>query len=61
MTRFTEIKLGLAVIGLLVWGYGYRVDDQFIGWIGIAFLAAAVIVRFLPRRLRGNDYRPPEK
>ena len=56
MNRYTQLKLALAVIGLIVWGYGYRVDSSPLRWIGIAFLAVAVILRLLPKRLRGGDY-----
>jgi hypothetical protein len=56
MKRHTAIKLAFFVAGLLVWGYGQRVDDSIIRWVGIAFLAAAVLLRFLPKRLREDDY-----
>jgi hypothetical protein len=56
MKRHTAIKLAFAVAGLLVWGYGQRVDDATIRWVGIALLAAAVLLRFLPKRLRKDDY-----
>jgi hypothetical protein len=49
----TWARFGLAAVGLLVWGYGYRIDDPVIRWVGIAFLAAAVLLRFAPRS------RPP--
>jgi hypothetical protein len=38
---------------MLVWAYGYRVDDPPIRWVGIAFLGVAVLLRFWGRR------RPP--
>jgi hypothetical protein len=53
MISMTWARFALAVVGILVWGYGYRVDDPMIRWIGIAFLAVAVLLRFVPRR------RPP--
>jgi len=56
VTRFTQLKLAIALVGLIVWGYGQRVEDALLRWIGIAFLAVAVILRFLPRRLRREDY-----
>ncbi len=31
-------------------------DDETIRWIGIGFLVAAVLTRFLPKRLRSGDY-----
>ena len=51
MTPLTVAKIALAVFGLLVFGYGVRVDSQTIRWVGIAFVAAAALLRFLrPRR-----------
>ena len=60
MTRFTQLKLAFAVIGLIVWVWGQRVDDPAIRWVGIAFLAASVLMRFLPKRLRSGDYPKDE-
>lgn len=48
--RRTEIQLVLAAIGLAVWGYGVRVDDPRREWIGIAFFAAATVLRFFKKR-----------
>jgi hypothetical protein len=56
VNRYTWIKLGIAATGLIVWGYGQRVDDATIRLIGIVLLAIAVILRLLPKRLRGSDY-----
>ena len=50
MTRLTTAKLALAAIGIIVWGYAVRVDDPRLRLVGIAFLAAAVLLRFLRRR-----------
>jgi hypothetical protein len=54
MTGMTQLKLGLAAIGLILWGYGYRVDDPRLRLIGIGFLAAAVILRFVKRGPTGG-------
>jgi hypothetical protein len=51
--RRTEIQLALAAIGLVVWGYGARVDDRRLQWIGIAFFAAATVLRFFKRPPEG--------
>ena len=62
MTRRTEAQLTLLVIGVLVWGYGQRVDDSRLRWIGIVFFAAATALRFARRRSdSGNstDEPPP--
>jgi hypothetical protein len=56
MTRYTQLKLAFAVIGIVVWGYGQRVDDAILRWLGIALLVVAFLLRFLPKRLRESDY-----
>jgi hypothetical protein len=53
---YSQLKIACAVVGLLVWGYGYKVDSPTLRWIGIGFLASAVVLRLLPKRLRGDDY-----
>jgi hypothetical protein len=55
MGRRTEAQLALLVIGLIVWGYGQRVDDERLRWIGIAFFAVATVLRFAKRRPREED------
>jgi hypothetical protein len=47
-SRITTAKVALAVIGLITFGYGMRVDHEPLRWIGIGFLAAAFLLRFLP-------------
>lgn len=56
MTRYLMVKIALAAIGVVLLGYGMSVDDPTIRWIGIGFLVAAVLTRFLPKRLREGDY-----
>ena len=50
MSALTSVKLALVAIGIFVWAYGVRVDDRTITWIGIAFLVAAFLLRFVGRR-----------
>lgn len=53
MSALTQLKLGLACIGLVLFGYGIRADAERMRWIGIAFLAAAAVLRFVgPRSSR---------
>lgn len=47
MTPATQAKLALALIGVVVWGWAVRVDDARLRVVGIGFLAAAVLLRFL--------------
>jgi hypothetical protein len=56
VSRLNQLKLGLALIGLIVWGYGARIDHNGLQWAGIGFLAAAAVLRFMKRR----DEKPPE-
>ena len=64
MSALTQLKLGLAVAGLILWGYGVRVDVNWLRWTGIGFLAAAAIMRFIGprssrRRRSASDDEPP--
>jgi len=47
--RRTTIQLAMLVVGLIVWGYGQRVDDPSLRLIGIAFFALAALLRFFRR------------
>lgn len=55
LNPMTSIKVALAAIGICVWAYGYRVDSPRVRWIGIAVLAAAVVLRFIGSRPRSSD------
>ena len=55
--RRTEAQLALLVIGVIVWGYGQRTDDNRLTWIGLAFFAAATVLRFFKRRASPDE--PP--
>jgi hypothetical protein len=53
MNPLTTAKVALAVVGLLVFAYGIRVDSQSVRWVGIAFVAAAAVLRFVKPRSGG--------
>ena len=56
MTRFMMARIVLAVIGVLVWGYGIARDDANVRIVGIGILALTLVLRFAPRRIqRDND------
>lgn len=59
MKRRTEAQLALLVIGVIVWGYGQRTDDDRLTWIGLAFFAGATVLRFLKRKAATPDEPPP--
>jgi hypothetical protein len=48
--RRSQVQLVLLAAGLIVWGYGERVDEQRFRWVGIACFAAAFVLRLLKRR-----------
>lgn len=56
MSRLTQLKLGFTTMGLLVFGYGYRVDDSVLRWIGIAFVAVAFCLRLVGRDRREDRH-----
>ena len=60
MTALSQLKLGLTLVGLVLWGYGIRVENEWLRWTGIAFLAAAAVLRFWGPRSsrRGNRDTP---
>ena len=49
MTLLTTAKLAAATVGVMVLAWGMRVDEPTIRWVGIAFLAAAFLMRFARR------------
>jgi hypothetical protein len=50
MSTLTKLKLALAVIGIILFLAGVRFDDTRLRVIGIVFVAAAWIVRFVKVR-----------
>ena len=58
MNTLVRLKLALVVIGLIIWVWGYRVDDSYLRMVGIVVLLIAVLMRFVGRRRRAKD--PPE-
>jgi hypothetical protein len=50
MPRRTPIQLALLAVGLLAWAYGQRSDDSRLTYVGLAFFAAAFVLRFLKPR-----------
>ena len=51
----SSAQLVLFFIGLIVWTYGIRADNERLRWIGIAFFAAATLLRLLRRFERKGD------
>jgi hypothetical protein len=51
----SRAQLALFLVGLLVWAYGIRADDDRLRWIGIGFFGAAALLRLLRRFERKSD------
>ncbi|MCC6772919.1 MAG: hypothetical protein IT360_17145 [Gemmatimonadaceae bacterium] len=49
MTSLTKLKLGLTIIGLILFFYGVRVDSTTLRMIAIGFVAVASLLRFAKR------------
>ncbi len=55
MSIISQLKLGLALAGLILWGYGVRAEINWLRWVGIGFLAAAAVMRFWKPRSKGDS------
>ena len=51
MKRRTEIQLALLFVGLVVWGFGQRIDNGVLRYIGIVCFAVATLLRLFKRRV----------
>jgi protein-S-isoprenylcysteine O-methyltransferase Ste14 len=62
MSRLTHLKLGLAIAGLILWGYGVRTEVDWLRWTGIVFLTASAVLRFWGKRSsrRGHPDAPDD-
>lgn len=54
MSRMMLARVVLAVIGVLIWGYGTATDDANMRLAGIGCLAVSLLLRFAPK-----DKAPP--
>ena len=61
MSTLTKVKLGLTLIGLILFAYGARMDDATIRAIGIGFVAVAWVMRFFRPKSSGlpDSTTPP--
>ncbi|HYC51283.1 MAG TPA: hypothetical protein VEB19_09275 [Gemmatimonadaceae bacterium] len=55
MSKVMQARVVLALIGVVVWGYGTAVDDPNIRIAGIALLAVSLVLRFADRRPQKDD------
>jgi hypothetical protein len=49
MTRLTQFKIVLALVGLVLFGAGVRFGDSRLRTAGIGFVATAWLLRFVKR------------
>lgn len=50
MTPLAAAKLILAACGLIVWGFGIRMGQSVLQYVGIGLIVTAVLLRFIRRR-----------
>ena len=50
MKRLLVARTVIAALSVVVWGYGYRVDDSRIRFVALIGLAISLLLRFVPRR-----------
>ena len=54
MSNYLRIKIALAAAGILVLVWGLRIDDERVRWFAMGLLAVSVLMRFIPKRFRGE-------
>ena len=58
MRTLLWVRTALALIGVAVWGWGYRTDDPQVRLVGMAILVVTLLLRFVPKRWVGEDDHP---
>jgi len=46
----TVLKLAFALAGIGIFAWGVRTEDNVVRWVGIAFVVAAFLLRFVRKR-----------
>ena len=47
--RLLVARIVIAALSVVLWGYGYRVDDSRIRFVALIGLAITLVLRFVPR------------
>ena len=55
MSTLTRVKIALALIGLVLFGIGARLELAELRWVGIGFVAVAWVMRFARPRNSGES------
>ena len=50
MKKIIVARIVLSFAGILIWGYGQRIDDPNLRLAGMGVLAVALLLRFVPKR-----------
>ena len=50
MDRVTVLKIAFALAGIGIFAYGVRTENNVVRWVGIGFVVAAFLLRFMKRR-----------
>jgi hypothetical protein len=58
MRKLVLARTVLALIGVAVWGYGYRYELPNVRLAAMGILAVALLLRFVPTRWLGDDSAP---
>jgi len=57
MDRVTVLKLAFALAGIGIFAWGVRTEDNVVRWVGIAFVVAAFLLRFVKKRQDSESER----
>ena len=55
MDRITLLKVAFALAGIAIFVYGVRTEDNTVRWVGIAFVIAAFLLRFVKKRVPDEE------
>lgn len=55
MSRLVQVRLVLASVGTIVWGYGLLNDEARVRLVGIVVLALSLVLRFVPKRFQRSE------
>jgi hypothetical protein len=60
MSNLTQVKVVLAVVGLVLFGAGVRFESTVLRWTGLGFVVMAWLLRFMRPRNPGQSSGSPE-
>ena len=60
MSTLTRAKIALALVGLVLFGAGVRLERTELRWVGLAFVVVAWLLRFARSRGAEETARPSE-